>query len=204
MPNKKTEPPFSTYAIIFLFIGVVTIWTQTLYHVIETAETFRGRNPWKNWEFESMNLCERTRLLDLIREPSNAYSDFSYLFVGLTIVAFGIYDFYFAEVTSKTSHIILYPSFSISFGIHNILHAMGTFWFHSCLCKIGGRMDASIMNSVSKIFLKFIQSFISHILLSSFANSESFKCKKRKFNSFFVFVFVHIDHVFLHFDQRSF
>jgi hypothetical protein len=108
--------------------------SQTLYQVIETAESFRGRNPWKNWEYNTMNLCERERTKDLIREPSKAYSDFSYFLVGLVICAFGVYDFYFAEITSKTSSIIVYPSFSVSFGIYNILHAIGTFWFHSCLC----------------------------------------------------------------------
>eukprot|EP01080_Neovahlkampfia_damariscottae_P009746 gene9746-2073_t len=154
--NSSASLPKPLMTIIALTLLVLFLFTQTLYVTIETDNYYHGKNIWKDWTYEPMDICERKRMENFIREPSNAYSDFTYLLLGLILIAMGIYDIYHTEVTENSSNIIKYPSITIVYGIHNIFHAAGSFFFHSCTCQELGRYDAGMMFGVTSFPIFYV------------------------------------------------
>eukprot|EP01080_Neovahlkampfia_damariscottae_P007329 gene7329-11648_t len=148
-PQTDSTLPKSLIAQIALLLFILFIFTQSLYMIIEIDEQYEGKDPWKDWHFKPMKICERIIMKDFIREKSNSYSDFAYYFVGLLITAIGVYDHFFGEITATTSNIIKYPSITIMYGIHNIFHAVGSFSFHACTCSELNRYDAGMIEKKS-------------------------------------------------------
>jgi hypothetical protein len=148
-------------SVVFL-LGGVCLWILLAYATYTYSESLRGLNFWGSWTYEPQHgICERERTLDFIREPANAWSDFSYVAVGIYILLQGVYDLYYGEVSSKKSLIIQYPSISIVYGIYNIIHGFGSFWFHACRCAEGGQWDQAPMQTVVSfpIFYTIYQHF---------------------------------------------
>lgn len=67
-------------------VGLVTVWLIVLVGIILFGETVKNRNFWAGWEYDPGPWCERERTNDFVREPANAYSDFSFLAAGLAMI----------------------------------------------------------------------------------------------------------------------
>lgn len=84
-----------------------------------------------------------------VREPSNSYSDFSFLAVGLFMMYCGWRDLSTLrsmgrdEVVSRygSNWFRLHPLLSIANGAMNCIHAVGTAYNHACRCHTGHRVD---------------------------------------------------------------
>ena len=62
------------------------VWISWLGAILALSWILSGANIWKTWEYDPGPWCEREHTLDLIREPSNSYSDFSFLAVGIFMI----------------------------------------------------------------------------------------------------------------------
>lgn len=136
----------------YLFFSVVLIWSASVYYVLNLADRLRGTNPWRRTEFASngtgdIQWCERRRPLDLLIEPSNAMSNFAYIFVGLLMFHIGIYDqfFYHDPNKDKKSIMIQHPIFSFTYGVAAILLGICSFLMHASNLPHHGHWDVSSM-----------------------------------------------------------
>jgi len=116
---------------------------------------YRGRNPWTNWEPRSdTQWCEADRQNDFMKEPADAWSTLSYLFVGLFIGTCGMFDTLIVA-DSPRNGITKHPIISVVHGFINCYHFLGTFMNHSCVCIIGFNLDVSGMYAVTSFTILY-------------------------------------------------
>lgn len=84
--------------------------------------------------------CERDRVAELVRQPSNSWSNLMYLFYGLVLIRFGINDnrHFKQQAPNWLTHM---PELSIFWGLHLALLCFGSFLFHASLTRMGQRWD---------------------------------------------------------------
>jgi len=141
LPNTA----FTRQGLLALFMCYV--FFTVLLAVSSLSEHFRNRGLWQSWEPSGdMHFwCEQDRVDNFVREPSNAWSDFSFLFVGLVMLYFGISDMFFQAPLSSKNMLMDHPILSFLSGTVNIIHAIGTFTNHACRCWPGYQMDVTGM-----------------------------------------------------------
>lgn len=84
--------------------------------------------------------CERDRVAELVRQPSNSWSNLIYLFYGLVLIRFGLNDRkHFKQ--QAPNWLTTMPELSILFGLHLSLLCFGSFLFHASLTRMGQRWD---------------------------------------------------------------
>jgi len=144
---------------MFVASFFVVIYLAIFGMVLYLSYSLAGTAPWIGWMTPiNSPWCERDHTVDFIREPANAWSDFSFLAFGLFAMYCGVCDLAsgkFVESkqgfsTSKsTNSLVSQPLISIICGIMNVVHAIGTFTYHSCRCEEGHRLDVSAMFTVT-------------------------------------------------------
>ncbi|KJE89626.1 hypothetical protein CAOG_01062 [Capsaspora owczarzaki ATCC 30864] len=132
-------------------------------------------NFWASYTQDPGPWCERDRSRAFVREPSNAFTDFSFLAAGICMIACAARDLKHlrshglesqqanplggttqASSVNKARPLNLIranPILSVVFGVINIVHAVGTFTNHSCRCLEGHILDVAGMYSVIYLFL---------------------------------------------------
>ena len=107
---------------------------------------------------------------------------------------------YDAEMSTDESHnhfsshiieipnaVIRYPWITVVNGIYNILHGLGSFWYHACECDPGGATDVAGMLAVtsfplwmipSQLAIGVVDRYVSHVEM--FGNDEGTMEKKMK------------------------
>lgn len=149
--------PFTT-----LFIFGISFFLILLSSVLTAEVYYEGKNPWQNFTYAPQHgICEKERTYNLLREPSNAWSDFSYVAIGLIILTIGLNDLYFKRPHPNGSLMKHFPRITILYGIVNIFHGFGSGWFHACRCAEGGIYDQGPMQTVVSfpIFYTIYQQF---------------------------------------------
>eukprot|EP01104_Vermistella_antarctica_P001069 TRINITY_DN11132_c0_g1_i1.p1 TRINITY_DN11132_c0_g1~~TRINITY_DN11132_c0_g1_i1.p1 ORF type:complete len:384 (+),score=31.54 TRINITY_DN11132_c0_g1_i1:113-1153(+) len=120
--------------------------------VVRFAASWDGLDFWKRAGvfYEPGPWCERERTAAFVREPANAWSDFSFLAVGFYQIYCAAYDWLVKSPNNPARNpMVAYPLISLVSGVANCLHAVGTFTFHSCRCHEGHRMDCGFMFAVT-------------------------------------------------------
>jgi len=134
---------------IVIAVALFVLWCSTILAVSWLSNRYAGQHVWSDVDKsgDDQFWCENDYSSMLIREPSNSWSDFSFLAVGLTILFVGISDMFLMNRNNNKSHnlFIEYPSLSIINALANIFHAFGTFSNHSCRCWTGYQMDVTGM-----------------------------------------------------------
>ena len=143
----------------------VVLWLTLLVAVLYLDGTWV--DPWLGCSSDVGPFCERSRPSRLLRERSNALSDFSFLALGLALTCTAIEDSIAAkhhthsgatssgstlslQPSSAPSNVILrYPSLTLMYGLANVVHACGTWLNHSSRCHLGHRLDLCGMWLVS-------------------------------------------------------
>ena len=121
--------------------------------------------PWQGSVADHGPFCERDRASHLLRERSNALSDFAFLALGFALLCTAVEDTLRVGVGSgspvSSSPLALrphsqpanlirrYPSLTALYGVANCVHACGTWLNHSCRCHVGHRLDLCGMWLVS-------------------------------------------------------
>ena len=112
---------------------LILIYIVTLLFVLISSTLNEGMNPWKNCDYDPGPWCEWERTFNLIREPSNSYSDFGYLALSFYMFYKGSKD-YCENIRLVSNLIVENPLISFLGGFLNLIHFIGTFGNHSSRC----------------------------------------------------------------------
>lgn len=111
---------------------------------------------WENWKpgeaGKYEEFCERNRMDSLIREPSNTFSNLAYLWLGLQVIAFSIWDF---RNKMQVNRLLQWPFLSVLFGLSLILLGGGSFFYHASLSAIAQRWDMTGVYSIIVFLLAY-------------------------------------------------
>lgn len=136
-------------AIIFL----LSTLSLTLYYVL-----FQFTDIWEHWNQANGNafrFCEMNHMDQLIRQPSNTWSNLGFFLVGLFTLTLGIQDLKYSERKESDNFLVRYPIFSILFGVSAIYLFIGSFFYHASLTQFFQKLDQTGMCSVVVMILVF-------------------------------------------------
>ena len=109
-------------------------------------------DPWKNFTDDAGPWCERHHEFGLVKEKSNAYSD--YIFV-LSAVYFLARTRYEKKRRESDNLLKLIPNLGYLYAAINMFHAIGTFINHSCRCSFGHQLDLIGMYSITNYWMPY-------------------------------------------------
>jgi len=142
LPNT----PITRQGLLALFLAYV--FFSALVAVSSISEHFKNRGIWRDWEpsGDMYFWCEQDQTANLIREPSNAWSDFSFFLVGLVMLYYAISDMFFLNSPTNSKNMLMdHPVLSFVSAAVNIVHAIGTFANHACRCWPAYQLDVTGM-----------------------------------------------------------
>ena len=109
-------------------------------------------DPWKNFTDDAGPWCEHPHEFGLVKEKSNAYSD--YIFV-LSAVYFLARTRYEKKRRESDNLLKLMPNLGYLYAAINMFHAIGTFINHSCRCSFGHQLDLIGMYSITNFWMPY-------------------------------------------------
>jgi hypothetical protein len=136
-------------AVVFLLSVVALV----LYYSL-----FRFTDFWANYNQANGNafhFCELNRMDQLIRQPSNTWSNLGFFIVGLITLTLGIQDLKYSQRKESDNFLVRYPIFSIMFGASAIYLFVGSFFYHASLTEFFQKLDQTGMCSVVVMVLVF-------------------------------------------------
>ena len=106
---------------------------------------YTGADPWELYKEaggNAMRFCEKNRLEDCVKQPSNTWSNLGYLCVGIFCLSLGINDIKRrkAGIVVK-NYIVKYPVFSILIGVSSLYLFIGSFFYHASLTLFFQKLD---------------------------------------------------------------
>jgi Ceramidase len=119
---------------------------------------FRLTNQWGTWSVAMGNAfqyCELNRMDQLIRQPSNTWSNLAYFLVGLFALTVGVHDLKNAQRKQSSNFLVRYPVFSLMFGLSALYVFAGSFLFHASLTLTFQHLDQAGLYSVIVMVLTF-------------------------------------------------
>ena len=132
---NHSRKAFSHPVIISLIIGLA-LWG--------VYEAFKYVDIWSTWMGaggNSSHFCELNRWEMLIIQPSNTWSNFGFLIVGLILISVGIKDHYFKGRHKINNLIAKHPAFTILIGVALIHLFIGSFFYHASMTLAFQKMD---------------------------------------------------------------
>ncbi len=119
---------------------------------------FQFTDFWANYNQAGGNafhFCEMNHMDQLIRQPSNTWSNLGFFVVGLITLTLGIHDLKYAERKQSDNFLVRYPIFSIMFGVSAIYLFVGSFFYHASLTEFFQKLDQTGMCSVVVMLIVF-------------------------------------------------
>ena len=107
---------------------------------------------WANFTSDGGPWCERHYKYGLVKEKSNAYSDYIFLLTGTYLLARAYYG---SKTREKENLLKLLPKLSYFYAFINLFHGAGTFINHSCRCSFGHRLDLIGMFSITNFWIPY-------------------------------------------------
>ena len=104
------------------------------------------------------------------KSENKSYFYNSFLAVGFFMLYCGTHDLLFPKPPTKNP-VVAFPLISIICGIANVLHACGTFFYHSCRCTEGHILDISGMFTVTAF--PFFYSFFRLLTVPSWDSTRN-------------------------------
>ncbi len=135
------------------FVLLLSIAATAIYY-----NAFRFENLWANWMVATGNAfeyCELNRMDQLIRQPSNTWSNLAYFVVGLFALTIGVHDLKYADRKQSHNFLVRYPIFSLLFGLSALYVFVGSFLFHASLTRTFQHLDQAGLYSVIVMVLTF-------------------------------------------------
>ena len=135
------------------FVFVISTFSLSLYYYL-----FQYTDFWEKWHVASGNtfhFCEMNRMDELVRQPSNTWSNLGYFLVGLFTLTLGIHDLKYAERKKSDNFLVRYPVFSLMFGASAIYLFVGSFFYHASLSRFFQKLDQAGMYSIVIMILVF-------------------------------------------------
>ena len=136
-------------AVIFLLTTAALIGYYNLNHAL---------NLWSPFSLASGNafhFCEQNHMDELIRQPSNTWSNLGFFVVGLVTLTLGIHDFRNADRKQSSNFLVRYPIFSIMFALSAFYVFLGSFLYHASLTEFFQKLDQAGLYSVIVMAITF-------------------------------------------------
>ena len=125
-----------SHPVLISAIVAVALWA--------TYEAFKYADIWSSWlgaGGNSAHFCEYNRWNMLIIQPSNTWSNFGFLIVGLILISIGIKDHYYRNREEINNLIAKHPAFTILIGLGLIHLFVGSFFYHASMTLAFQKMD---------------------------------------------------------------
>lgn len=109
-------------------------------------EAFKYADLWSNWlgaGGNSAHFCELNRWNMAIIQPSNTWSNFGFLLVGLILISVGIKDHYYKKRHEVNNLIAKHPAFTIFIGAAMIHLFIGSFFYHASMTLAFQKLDVT-------------------------------------------------------------
>lgn len=168
-------PLLATIAISILFNY---LFTYISYEVWDIFPLSKAGIDCEFCEYRGMNLN--------IRQPSNSWSNMSFVFFGIMFLVYAIEDYYDKNKT-KINYITKYASFSLIVGISMIFLGLSSFLFHASLIQFASRLD--ITGVVVSCIIIFSYSILRFASLENFRKTKIFFIKTYRSYIFLIFIF---------------
>lgn len=107
-------------------------------------EAFKYVDVWSSWlgaGGNSSTFCEFNRWNMLIIQPSNTWSNFGFLVVGLILISIGIKDHYYRKRDQVNNLIAKHPAFTLMLGASLIYLFIGSFFYHASMTLAFQKLD---------------------------------------------------------------
>ena len=109
-------------------------------------------DPWASFKTDAGPWCERHHNVGLVKEKSNAYSDYVFVLSGVYILA----RTYYGKKLRETENLFrLLPNLGYFYALISIFHGVGTFINHSCRCSFGHQLDLVGMYSITNFWIPY-------------------------------------------------
>lgn len=128
--------------------ALVTLATAAFYYA------YRDANPWLQWlgsdgaqrwpAGTETHFNERINPFSVFRTPANTFSNLGYVFVGLYIIAYALWDF-LRPTGPRAPYAIRRPALMVYFGLVCAFLGFGSAFMHASLTGIGGWYDILAM-----------------------------------------------------------
>lgn len=120
---------------------------------------------WEGWNLSRVadgEYCERLYFERLVRQPSNSWSNFFYLFYGLLCIRFAIHDKQHGPSASSISGM---PLVSWVYGFAFAYLCFGSFLFHASLTRTGQHWDMAATYGLMAVPIAFMlwKLFLPHL-----------------------------------------
>jgi hypothetical protein len=135
------------------FVFLLSTACLSLYYFL-----FQNTHFWQNWNLATGNtfhFCEMNRMDQLVRQPSNTWSNLGYFLVGLFALTLGVHDLKYVDRKKSDNFLVRYPIFSIMFGLSAIYLFVGSFFYHASLSQFFQKLDQAGLYSVVVMLLTF-------------------------------------------------
>jgi hypothetical protein len=142
------DAPLWVHGFAWGSFGLVTLATVAFYYA------YRDANPWLQWlgsdgaqrwpAGSETHFNERIFPFNVFRTPANTFSNLGYVFVGLYIVAYALWDF-LRPVGEHAPYAIRRPALMVYFGLVCVFLGFGSAFMHASLTGIGGWFDILAM-----------------------------------------------------------
>ena len=136
----------------------LSIFVLTTAALIFYYGLFRFTDFWQPWSpagGNAFHFCESNRMDQLIRQPSNTWSNLGYLLVALFMLTMWVNDLKQTERKASDNFLVRYPIFSLTFGLSALYLFIGSFLFHASLSRFFQKMDQTGVYSIAIIILAF-------------------------------------------------
>jgi len=143
---------------------------------------------WENFTSDGGPWCEKYHKYGLVKEKSNAYSDYIFLLTGTYLLSRA---FYGSKSRDKENLLKYLPRLSYFYAFINLLHGVGTFINHSCRCSFGHRLDLIGMFSITNFwipyyFLRFYYYKKNNVYLNSSRSHKYTSLLYKKYTIIFI------------------
>ncbi|MDX2000796.1 MAG: hypothetical protein SFW35_00060 [Chitinophagales bacterium] len=115
---------------------VVSALLYVIFQMIDPTTAWAGMelgNSGKTWHY-----CEQNRMDQLLRQPSNSWSNMAYFFFGMVAINLGLAD---SRAKFSANLVVDNPILSYWYGLTSIFLCGGSFLFHASLTRIGQHWD---------------------------------------------------------------
>jgi len=140
------------------FVLPLSVFLLATLALVSYYDLFRFTDFWQPWSpagGNAFHFCESNHMDQLIRQPSNTWSNLGYFLVALFMLTMGVNDLKQSGRKASDNFLVRYPVFSILFGLYAMYLFIGSFLFHASLSSYFQKMDQTGVYSIAIIVLAF-------------------------------------------------
>ena len=142
--GERLELEHLRFRAFYLPILIFLLITFTLINVYHTYQHY---DLWSNMQEavgNAFHFCEANRMDEAIRQPSNTWSNLGYLLVALFALTLAVHDYKNKERRESENFLVMYPFFSVLYGLSCLYLFFGSFMYHASLTLLFQKFDQRV------------------------------------------------------------